>query len=118
MYHEEIANVNDKAVLAWLDCDPVFGAGDSHLQARHGVLVQHSDEVWIGVSSKSNDFAGLGAFRVEVEAHGCHAVRSEVVVHESVWVQAQPFGEKLHHAHCQILHSCHVLFDCRAAHNE
>jgi hypothetical protein len=118
MYHEEIANVNHEAVLAWLHCDPLLGACHSHLQSRHGVLVQHSDEVWIGVSSKSDDFAGLGAFWVEVEAHGRHPVQSEVVVDEFVWVQAQPFGEKLHYAHCQILHTCHVLFDCRAAHND
>ena len=117
MYHEEVADVYHKAVLAWLHCDPIFGACDSHLQSRHGVLMQDSDQVWIGVSSKSDDFARLGAFGVEVEAHGRHPVRSEVVVDESVGVQAQPFGEKLHYAHCQILHTCHVLLDCRAAHN-
>ena len=116
-YHEEVADVNHKAVLAWLHCDPLLGACDSHLQSRHGVLVQDSDQVWISVSSKSDDFAGLGAFGVEVEAHGRHPVRSEVVVYESVGVQAQPFCEKLHYAHCQILHAGHVLLDCRAAHN-
>lgn len=86
MYHEEVANIDHEAVLAWLHGDPLLGACDSHLQARHGVLVQDGDQVWIGVSSESDDFARLGAFWVEVEAHGRHPARNEVVVYESVGI--------------------------------
>ncbi len=78
MHLEEVSNVDDEALRPRFDGDPLIV--NLHLQADNIILVKNGEEMRVSVSSEPNRKLGLGARRIQVEAHGSHGCILEVMV--------------------------------------
>lgn len=66
-YLEEVADVDDEAVWAGLDSDPLIV--NVHLETGNLVLMEDGEQMGISVRSQADGELRLRARRVQIEAH-------------------------------------------------